>query len=590
MKMRILMGVAVLTTPDVPRFTPTEQNADLSVARVTAPGADSFGAGLGEGIQRAAQSAAGIIKAEREKADRTATLQARTSLDQVEVDLLYNPQTGALAKRGQDAFTVDQSTLKAYDEQVAKVEGGLATDGQKQAFLLMAAQRRAEINKQLQRHISGELTSYADAANKASLESTLNNVSANYGDPDRVEQERKFGLAVIMSDTDNKGLPASVVKAKVDSWESMVQKAVVERLAVDDPVKAKEYFEQNSAKFLPSEAVKIKAQLQPLAEAQQGLQAANEIFYSTDEKTSLADMLKKVNDRFPKAPNVVKGASAEIRSLYSAREEAKKQEIEGAENAVYSAVAKVKLAGGVPKRSDVPAEAWAKLAAVAPDKVDKIADEILRDNEHAVDRVRQEQDRQEAKRERRENRATIESLTTWGMLKSNPELLRSVNLDRLVATGKITKAHYSDLLTDQVAIKQGKGERENELLSNKSAVDLVLSSVKIDAKKDPERYGKFYDALNSRMAVFERENGRKPRQAEVKDLARGLLGEVAQDRDFWPGAKSVPAFEADPTKVRVPTADRTAIVQVLKANKRPVTEEAIRKLYLEKTVRKGGAQ
>lgn len=590
MKKRLLMGSAVMTTPDVPRYTPATQNADLAVPRVSAPGADSFGSGLGEGLQRAASSVAGVIKAEREKADRTATLQARTSLDQVEVDLLYNPQTGALTKRGRDAFTVDQTTLKAFDEQAVKVEGGLATDGQKQAFSLMAAQRRAEINKQLQRHISGELTSYADAANKASLESTLNNVSANYQDPERIEQERKFGLAVIMSDTDNKGLPPEVVKAKVASWESMVHKSVVERLAVDDPVKAKEYFDKNSANFLPSEAVKIKAQLQPLAEAQQGLQTANEIFYGADEKTTLADMLKKVNDRFPKAPNVVKTAAAELRSLYSARDDAKKKDVEDAENAVYSAVAKVKLAGGVPKRSDVPAEAWAKLAAVAPDKVDKIADEILHDNEHAVDRVRQEQDRQEAKRERRESRATVESLTTWGMLKSSPDLLRSVNLDKLVATGKITKAHYSDLLTDQVAIRQGKGEREGELLSNKAAVDLVLSSVKIDAKKDPERYGKFFDALNSRMTVFERENNRRPRQAEVKDLARGLLGEVAQDRDFWPGAKSVSAFEADPAKVRVPTADRTAIVQVLKANKRPVTEDAIRKLYLEKTVRKGGTQ
>lgn len=591
MKIRLICGAAVLTSPQVPRYNPDSVTApaDLSAPTIPALGPDAFGAGLGEGLQRATSAVAGIVKDAREKADRTAALTARTSLDQTEVDLLYNPKTGALTTRGKNAFNVDATTLQAYDAKVTEIGGNLATPAQKETFSLMAAQRRAEIAKQLQRHITGELQTYADEANNASLESTLNNVSTNFQDPERVEQERKFGLAVIMSDQDTKGLPPEVVKARVASWESSVQKAVIERLAVDNPVKAKEYFDANSDKLLPTEAVKIKAQLRPLAEAQQGLQAANDIFYAADDKVTLADMLKKVHDQFPNSPNVVKNAEGELRSLYSAREDARKKAVEDAEDAVYAAVAKVKLAGGVPKRSDVPAEAWANLAAVAPDRVNKITDEILRDNEHAVDRVRQEQDRQEAKRERRENRSTIESLTTWGMLKSDPNLLRTVNLDKLLATGKITKQHYSDLLTDQVAIRQGKGEREGELLSNKAAVDLVLSSVKIDAKKDPERYSKFYDALNTRMRAFERENQRRPKQAEVKELARGLLGEVSQDRSFW-FDKTVRAFEANPETVVVPPADRTAITQALRSRKLPVTEDAIRRLYLEKTVRSGGNQ
>jgi hypothetical protein len=598
MKIRLISGAAVLTSPQVPRYNPDSVTApaDLSTPTVPALGPDAFGAGIGEGIQRAASAVSGIIKDAREKADRTAALTARTSLDQTEVDLLYNPKTGALTTRGKQAFNVDATTLQAYDAKVTEIGGNLATPAQKETFALMAAQRRAEIGKQLQRHISGELQTYADEANKASLESTLNNVSTNYQDPARVEQERKFGLGVIMSDTDAKGLPPEMVKARVASWESSVHKAVIERLAVDNPVKAQEYYDQNADKLLPAEAVKIKAQLKPLAEAQQGLQTANDIFYASDEKLTLADMLKKVHDQFPNSPNVVKHAETELRSLYSARDDARKKEIQDAEDSVYSAVAKVKLAGGVPKRSDVPAEAWAKLAAVAPDKVDKIADEILHDQEHAVDRVRQEQERKERKQEhdalmadRAANKATPERVTTWAMLKLDPTTLGKTNLDALYAKGKINTTQYQDLVTDKLAIKQGKGERADEILSNKAAVDLVLQTVKIDAKKDPERYGKFYEALNGRMVAFERENQRRPKQAEVKDLARGLLGEVSQDRSFW-FDKSVRAFEADPTKVVVPPADRTAITQVLRSKKLPVTDDAIRKIYLEKTIRKGGTQ
>jgi hypothetical protein len=209
---------------------------------------------------------------------------------------------------------------------------------------------------------------------------------------------------------------------------------------------------------------------------------------------------------------------------------------------------------------------------------------------HATDRKRQEEDRAQAKKDRLENKATVESITTWGMLKVNPEVLRSVNLDKLLATGKITKSHYQDLITDQLAIKQGKGEHEAKILSDKAAVDSVLASVKITDKKDPEKYSKFYDALNLRMKVFESENGKKPKQEDVLKLTRGLLSEVSQDVNFWPVDKTVRTFEADPAKIRVPTADRAAIVKVLNANKRPVTEDTIRTLYLERQKRNGGGK
>jgi hypothetical protein len=559
---RTVQAAAILTSPVVPRYERTERTDALRTPRAQGLGSEAFGGGFAQGLGQASGDVLNALRQERQKADRTAAIASRTALDQAEVDLLYDPEQGALAKRGRDSFGLPEPTLQTFDERAAEIERGLTTAEQKETFRLLAGQRRVQVDKQLQRHVASEMRSYAAETTKASLEGTLNNVARHYQDPERIDQERKFGLAVLMSEADNQGLPPEVVKLKADTWESMVHQAVIDKLAIDSPQRAKDYFEANRDLLLPGQAATVERTLKPLVEAQQGQEVAGEIFYA-DESTSLAEMLKQVRDRFPDDPGVVKAASSEIRGLYSAREEAQRQAVDEAEKEVYAAIAQAKLAGRTPRRGDVPRDAWAQLARVSPESVDKITSAL------------------ESGQQSRSNRPDNEQLTTWGLLKTDPEALTATNLDALLVEGKITQSHYSDLLTDQVAIRQGKGEKEFTILSNKAAVDTVLKAVGISQTKQPERYAKFYEAMNRRLKLFETENGKPPKQEEVTTMARGLLTEVSQDVSFWPIDRSVPAFEADVGTVRVPAADKAAIAMALQANGLPVTEETISRLYLE---------
>ena len=561
-----MKGAAIITTPQVPRYEPTERTAALQTPRAQGVGPDAFGGGLARGVGQVAGDYLGAIKQEREKADRVAAIEARTQLDQLEVDLLYDPNQGALAARGKDAFALPEPVLQKYGERTAEIERRLTTPAQKETFRLLAAQRRVEVDKQLQRHVSGEMKTYAAEAVKSSLESTLNNIATHHNDPQRIEQEHKFGLAVLMTDADNAGLPPEAIKLKAQTWESMVHKAVIEKLAVDSPVKAKDYLKENRDSLLPAEVTKLEATLKPLAEAQQGMEAAGEIFYGAAETEPLAAMLQGVRERFPDSPNVVKAATAEIKGLYAAREEAARQAIDEAESAVYASIAKVKLAGGVPRKGDVPQADWNRLAQVAPAKVEQILSGMTSGQS---------------------SQPSTDQLTTWGLLKTDPETLTRINLDALLVEGKISQPHYKDLVTDQLAIRQGKGEKETTILTNKAAVDVVLKAVGIAQNKSPERYAKFYEAMNQRMKVFEAETGKPPKQEEITTMARGLLAEVSQDVSWWPIDRDVRAFEADTSKLRVPAKDRSAIAQKLEARGIPVTDETVREIYLEAQKRGG---
>jgi len=580
-------GAAVLTTPQVPRYVESVENAPIQTPRTQGLGPEAFGAGLGQGLQRVGNIGLDLAKQERDKAVRTMTIEGRTKINQREVDLLYHPENGALAKKGKNTFGIEEPTLKAFDESMAKLEQEMTAPEARDALKLFGQQRRVEIQKQIQRHVSGETRAYAEETNKASLESTLNNVMTFYQDPDRVEQERKFGLGVIMSDTNNKGLPPEAVKMKAATWESMVHRGVIERMSVDSPSKAKEYFEKNRDWLLPTDAAKIEGTLKPLVSKQAGMDTALELatkFQGSTDPASIqtleAEALKEARTRLKSDPDALNIAETQIGQMAAERVQLIKAEKEQAAAPVHKRIAEIRLKNGIPKLSDIPAEEWATLIEKNPEEAGQIQTALRTEREHADDRKRAEQDR-------RETKATVESITTWGMLKTNPALLQQTNLDKLLSTGKITKTLYSDLITDQLAIKQGKGEQEAKILSNKAAVDVVLSAVDINDKDDPDKYMKFYESLNGRMKTFEAENGAKPKQEDVIKLARGLLGEVSQDRNFWPVDKDVRVFEADPAKVRVPGADRTAIVKALKANKRPVTEENIRTLYLQGKERSG---
>lgn len=595
---RIISGAAILTSPMVPRYDSTaiEKPTGFNAPRAQGLGPEAFGGGVATNLQQSSNVMGQVAKEEIAKADRTATIESRTALDQAEVDLLYDPKNGALAKRGKDAFSLEEPTLKAYDERIAAMEGNLPRQAQKDAFRLLAGQRRVEIDKQIQRHVYGETKTYADEANKASLESTLNNVSTHYKDPERLEQERKFGLGVIMSDTDNKGKPPEYVKLRIDSWNSKVHEAVIDKMMVDNPIGAQQYFAANKDSILATEAGKIEKTLKPLVSKQSGMDTALELAPQLGSKP-LTEVLGVVRERHKSDPDALNFAETQLKQMEAERRDQIKQQQTDAAKPIYQKIAEIQLSGRAAKLSDIPPDQWANLTKLHPEEANKIQDSLRREvqgeedrKERKLDRLERKAEREERERERRENKSTPENLTTWGLLKTNPATLGQTNLDELFTHKKINKTQYQDLITDQLAIKQGKGEHEAKILSDKAAVDLVLSAVKIDSKKQPEQYFKFQEALNTKMKVFEAENGHKPKQADVVNLSRGLLAEVSQDVNFWPIDKTVHVFEANIDKVRVPPADRAAITKALQFNNLPVSEDAIRRQYLEKQTRTAGGK
>ena len=161
------------------------------------------------------------------------------------------------------------------------------------------------------------------------------------------------------------------------------------------------------------------------------------------------------------------------------------------------------------------------------------------------------------------------STSAWYTLKTNPSALRVTDLFTLRTKGILSEKHFNDLVGDKKSLMEKRTSDEN-ILSDKAAVDMVLNAAKIDTGKDgdPAKLALFYERFNQRV----REAGKPLDQAGKVAIARELLGEVVKERSYWFDTQH--AFE-----VAVPPADRAQIIVALRRAGKPITETNIVNLY-----------
>lgn len=203
---------------------------------------DDLDGGASRGLTQLGRQAAEIASQERKKANQMAILDADTRLGQFETTRLYDPESGALNQRGEDAFDLPDTVLQDYDALVAEVEKGLSTDEQRLSFQRLAQDRRQNINRAVQRHVAGEVQRYDDQTVQSSLEVSRNNAVANWSDSERVRLELARQTAIITDHADRNGLPAEYVQAETQKIRSGTQVSILDRMVSSDPAGAREYY------------------------------------------------------------------------------------------------------------------------------------------------------------------------------------------------------------------------------------------------------------------------------------------------------------------------------------------------------------
>lgn len=236
-----------------------------------------LGADVARGVGQAANTLAGIAQREQEKADVVAIMDADRQLADVELRLFNDPERGAYATRGRDAFGLPERVFPRWEESVGKIEGRL-TPRQRDAFRRLESGRRSDLQRSLSRHILQESDRYYTAESQAYIGAAVDAMGANYTDDERLGIELDRIARGVMTAPGMQGASPTVVNEAIKAAQSRGLRVVVERKMVDDPTEAERYLLRMQDRMAAGDVADLREKLQPLSQAREITAIADSIW------------------------------------------------------------------------------------------------------------------------------------------------------------------------------------------------------------------------------------------------------------------------------------------------------------------------
>lgn len=264
--------------PRVPQYQQQVSVQNLPSARVrNSITPEALGAGVGRGLQQVAGVVQQFAQQEQEKADVAAIMDADRQLADLELSLFNDPENGAYAKRGRDAFGLPEQVFPAWDKAVGDIEGRL-TPAQRQAFQRQAQSRRGDLQRGLSRHILQESDRYYTEESQAYIGAAVNAAAANYTDQERVGIELDRISLGVQSAPGMAGASPTVVNEAIKAAQSKALRAVTERMMTDDPTEAERYLLRMQDRMAVGDVMDLREKLQPLSQAREITAIADNIW------------------------------------------------------------------------------------------------------------------------------------------------------------------------------------------------------------------------------------------------------------------------------------------------------------------------
>lgn len=262
----------------------------LQASRINAPTGDSVGQSI-NAVNQAVQNRAeqtlqasdqlfSMAKEAKGRADAVAVMEAQRKLDQWENDNIYNPNTGALSRRGKDAIGLPDKYDQNWEEGASEVWDSLANDDQRYAFQKMADDRRQTVRRTLMQHERAQLDAYAKEQTSAAIESSLNRAIQYSDHPEIVDSSISQAQGVIRMNGKMNGLPPEMIKNQELEVESKARFGVLNSMADTNPNMAVKYYERFKDKFTADDLLKSQSLLKPVQRKIKATDLANKALSS----------------------------------------------------------------------------------------------------------------------------------------------------------------------------------------------------------------------------------------------------------------------------------------------------------------------
>lgn len=250
----------------VPSYgVPQVEARNLPNVRISdAPAADIRRAGqaMAQGIGDLAQVANKFAAEEQEKVNTTRLMQAEQQINAIDAELL-NSEKGAFSQTLGNALDLPNRVLPEWDKRASTVTDSLPPH-LKEKFGLFVQRRRGDNEKALVRHSVEQGQKYRSATVDATEASYLEDAARNWQNPERVSESLVRAAMARDEYLREIGAPAETRDLARRGIYSKGQKAIIERMAIADPLGASERLDNVGELMLADDLADLEGKLNPV--------------------------------------------------------------------------------------------------------------------------------------------------------------------------------------------------------------------------------------------------------------------------------------------------------------------------------------
>lgn len=244
------------------------------------------------GMQQLSQDLNEIAANQKKKADQVAMIEAQRRLDDWEAANLFDPQNGALSKKGKDTFGLPDKLAGDFDKFGQEVFDGLATEEQKVAFKQKWLERNDSIRRTLYAHERQQMDGYAVDNANAGFKSAVNRGGLYYNIPEIVDKSITEARLAARQAGMFAGQSEDVIAVKELEAESAVRMAALTRMAQADPGQAIDFYQKNAHLFTAGDLATAQNMMVPVERKYKAQDAAKKVLSTARPLTSPSDIIK----------------------------------------------------------------------------------------------------------------------------------------------------------------------------------------------------------------------------------------------------------------------------------------------------------
>jgi hypothetical protein len=330
---------------------------------------------LGDTVSRIADEA-------KQRADQVVVLGADSDLAAFETQLLHDPKTGALNQTGENALGQPEQVKEKWDQKVQEIGGTLSNDSQRFALMRAAQARYADIDKNIQAHVSAQVKSIdnntIDAYIKNEQTAATTAADPKVFDADRIATSLDRQTAAYQDYAKRNGVPQEVVTEKLNELQSNTHKLVVEKLLANDAdIKAKAYYDENKDTISANDQITLDKAVEEGSLRGESQRAADQIIKTASDQVDAIEQARKIAD--PKRRDETE------RRLVNYYSEIKAAKAQARDDLYLQAANIVDQNPGKSARESVPAPIYAQLELNQKEALDARSSNMPNDNKKWLD-------------------------------------------------------------------------------------------------------------------------------------------------------------------------------------------------------------